>query len=797
MQPSVKMIHPEHAGRAKGPDVTVTWVAENVTIQQISVDGGEYADVPTDRRSLTLRGLAEGTHAIKVLVNQTSEASITFYVYIPVQLSPQKLYTLDLAWLRQVNVGDPRAAAEAFETLHCAACLQGIVNRDKPALYINRMDADSFWLGKMRAKGAYLEHAELVPLESLEAAISVFAERVKGAVVWDPDVPSTSNVASTICGVEDALPVRYDRTPGSLYDRLVVKGPKLKTVQDLAGKFIGSGVIPDSERASTGSAKCDSYLWAKARYIDTGRCNPAEIGYWCDAFWLKAPQDMGLDNVGLPNHDFVVARKGFICDLHVWQDEAPRDDPNQRLGLDRDTFCEILLACAKANKGRMIHFSGFTPWAIKYTDHANAGGKHGGVPTEWEMVRVATSYNCFADADAIGPVDLANASVFQHYPLPGRLVQNSPPTRRELEEKGYIDKDGKLAPINFVYHYLGDYDSAAWLYNNMPRIWNNPARGEVPSGWAFNPNLIERIPMVFDWCYQTKTPLDFFVAGDSGAGYVNPTNLLPPREPSGLKSGADAWIAHNVPYFRRLDYSITGFLINGFCGELTDASNRMYTSFSADGVMTQAWMPADKKRDHLLDNMPVAHMEQDLGGSPEVSAREIIKHGKPGETTFMAFRSILQTPEWIKAVNTAICKERPDCRFEPVDPYTYFYLLRHSLGGTNEKRATYTFDTMPTRIKAGETIAFAAGVRNDGWDTWTRTGTDAVVLTATFAGRSKAIQFALPGDVEPGEGAVIEMKLAAPKEPGEYQFTVELRRGERDWFGDAGDLPWEKAVQVV
>lgn len=793
----VKITFPEHAGRVKGPDVAVTWTARDVTSQQISIDDAEYRNLPTDARSFAAHDLAEGVHTFSILVNEVEQAVATVFVYIPVQAERARLYTLDLSSLRKFDASNPREAANAFDTLHCVAALQGIVNRERPRLYVDYMSVDAFWLEKMRAKGAYLEHAELTPLDSVEEAVAQFTDHIKGVCVWDPNVPSTSNVASTVCGVEDLLPVRYDTTPGSLYDRLVVNGPQLSVVKDLVGKFDGTGKIADTDRDSTGSAKCDSYLWAKIHYIDSGKCNPAEIGYWCDAFWLQAPTDMSLDNVGLTNHDFVIARSGFFCDLGVWTDEAPRDDPDQRLGLDYETFCEILLSCYKANKGRMIHCSGFTPWAIKYTDHAHAGGKHGGVETEWETTRIATSYNAHMDADAIGHVGMANASVFQHYPLPDRLVQNRPPTRRELQENGYIDEQDKLAPFNFVYHYLGDYDSAAWMYNRMPDIWASAARGVVPSGWAFNPSLIERMPVVFDWCYETKTPMDYFVAGDSGAGYVNPTNLLPPRKPSGLPSGAEEWIRHNIPYFRRLNYSIVGFVINAFCGELTDESNRIYTSFSGDGVMTQMWMPKDRKQDHLLDNMPVAHMERDIGGSPEQAAEHIVGHGKPGEACFIAFRSILQSPDWIKAVNEAVRKARPECRFEPVDPYTYFYLLRHSLGGSNEKRATYTFDTMPHDIASGATLTIRAGVRNDGWETWTSEGADPTVLTARFGARSESQVFHLPHDVEPGEGAIVELSLRTPERHGEHELTLELRRGAGGWFGDAGDLPWAKSVRVV
>lgn len=788
---------PENAGRAKGPDVKIAWTLDQGQLQQISIDGKEYSDVPSSDRSFVAKGLEEGVHTVSLLADHTVSASATFYVYKPVQLSAAKLYTLDLSHLRHVDVKDHTAAADAFDTLHLIGCLQGLVNREKPQFYIHYLEVDSFWLEKMRAKGAYLEHAELVRLSSIEEAIGTFSDYVKGAVVWDQDVPSTNNVASTVAGVESLLPVRYDMAPGSLYDRLVSSGPKLKVVKDLVGKFGKQGKIEGTEMESTGSAKCDSYLWAKAHYVDTGKCNPAEVGYWCDAFWLKAPTDIPLDNVGLTNHDFVVARKGFICDLHVWEDEAPRDDPDQKLGLDRETLCDILLSCYKANKGEMIHFSGFTPWAIKYTDHANAGGKHGGVATEWEMTRITSSYNAYVDADAIGYVGMANASVFQHCPLPDRLVQNRPPTKDELQKKGYIDADGKLAPLNFIYHYLGDYDSAAWLYHRMPAIWNSKTRGDVPSGWAFNPNLMERLPILFDWVYDTKSPVDYFVAGDSGAGYVNPTVLLPPREISKLPSGAEPWIRHNIPYFRRLNYSIVGFIINAFCGHLTDESNRMFTSFSGDGVMTQVWMPEGKKQDHLLDSMPVARMERDIDGTPEQGGAAIAPFGQAGKTAFLGFRSILKDPDWIKSVNEAAQKARPDCNFTPVDPYTYFYLLRHSLGGSNNRRATYTFDTMPSDIKAGKRVAVTVGVRNDGWDTWPAQGEDSVVMTARFGARNGASRVKLPGDVGPGASAVLHFEIDAPSAVGDYEFTLELRQASDGWFGDSGDLPWSKQVNVL
>lgn len=801
--PVVEMKSPLHASSVKGNDITILWEvtpSESVQQQTVSIDGGTPVSIPPRERSYQAT-LAEGVHTVRVQVTaQDSDIKVesTFHVYKPMQLSSEhKLRFLDLRHIQQVNVGDPKAASEAFDTLHLAAVLQGVVNRGLPRLYIDYTGVDMFWLQRMQDKGGYLEHVQLEPVNGIDEAVDVFRSYIKGAVVWDPNVPATNNVASTICGCEDLIPVRFDESAGSLYDRLIKNGPRLPVVHSLVGMFTGRDKIPGTDRDSTGSAKCDAYLWAKIHYLDTGKCNPRELGYYCDAFWLQHPGDMSLDNVGLTNHDYIVARKGFICDLNVWSDESPRDDPDQGPGLDREVLMEILQSCHDKAGGKMIHFCGFTPWAIKYTTHGNAGGKHDAVPTEWETAELASAYNCYMDADAIGYVGMANASVFSHSPLPDRLVQNPPPTKDDLRARGYIDADGNVAALNFVYHYLGDYDSAAWIYNRMPEIWRNGIRGNVPSGWAFNPNLSDRIPIAFEWFYSTKTASDYFIAGDSGAGYVNPTQLLPPRKPSGLKSGARAWIEHNKDYYRRFNYSITGFLINGFCGALTEESNRMFLPFSGDGIMTQLhWMPKDAKNDHLLEYMPVAGMKQDITAPIDVVVKAILKHGRPEQTAFLSFRSILINSEWIRTVNEGIRKQRPECRFEPVDPYTYFYLLRHALGGRNEMRTTYTFDDLPSKLKAGQTVKVTAGIRNDGWDTWSASGPDAVVLRTWFGSRDRGTDVVLPTDVEPGDSIVVSFELTAPNETGTHEFGLDLRRGAAGYFSESGDMPWLKSIIV-
>ncbi|EQD70078.1 hypothetical protein B1A_06491, partial [mine drainage metagenome] len=51
-----------------------------------------------------------------------------------------------------------------------------------------------------------------------------------------------------------------------------------------------------------------------------------------------------------------------------------------------------------------IHIGGFIPWDKKYTKYPGAGGKHGGVATEWEYAYIVSCFNGYMDADALGLV---------------------------------------------------------------------------------------------------------------------------------------------------------------------------------------------------------------------------------------------------------------------------------------------------------------------------------------------------------------------------------------------------------
>jgi len=714
----------------------------------------------------------------------------------PPPRGPAEICVYDLTPTRRMS---PR---RAWEEAHLVAALQGLVNRDAPRLFITFLDIDSWWLEELRHRGHWLGETEVKHIGSVEELVERYRSSFEGVVVWDREVEATSNVASTIAGAEDLLPVAEDDSQDSLWQRLVEGGPKLPVKRDLRGMFTGSGNLPDTILSSIGSRKCDAYTWARHEYLDAGRCDPMYLAYYIDAWWIRNPKP-GKDysNHTLTNHDYFISRRGFFWDLNVWEDESPVDDPGQKPGTDIQTLLEIFRSAQRRTGGEvMIRVGGFNPWAFKYTDCPGAGGRHGGVRTEWETVRIASEFDALVDADALHLSAMANASFYQHYPLPEYLVQGPAPTRESFLRRGFLDEKGKVTPKTYVLHYVGDYDSSAWTLSQIPVHWDSPGRGRTVLSWAIDPNLAERAAPVFDYIYRTRSSLDSFQAGDSGAGYVNPTGLLPPRRISDLPPAGELWKRHCSEWFRRMNLTVTGFIINASSGRMTPEAERLFASFSPDGIVLR---DPSEERLRLDGNLPCILMGNE--GLPRDTAEAAKKihelAGKPGDVnpTFVTCRSVLYPPDFYEDLEHRLSETRPDGSMEVVDPRTFFYLARTHLGGTNTCRVTFLYDTLPRVLNPEKIVTFQLALRNDGWDSWESPGREAVALAVQFTRsgeRHKPGRLALPRKVAPGDSIVLPVELETPKESGRWMFRAELVRGKNGWFSDAGALPLVAVVWV-
>lgn len=594
--------------------------------------------------------------------------------------APKVVWTYDAQPLQKLDLRNPSNARQVWDTMHLLAALQGLANREAPQLYLFfceqfGMDTDRFWLEWFRGEDGWLRDTEVRALPDLDSVLAAFRNEFDGLVVYDGNVPATAAVASTVAGVEQLLPVRFDQATNSVFLRLTrqhnIPVKQWLVKPDGSPLFDGCNSTPGLGEPSSGSPKVDAYRWALARYLRPGRCGAGVAAYYLDAFWLTRPTGAQADMHTLSNHDWFIGRRAFFFDLAPWGDEPPVDDPRQPIGTDKACLLEILGLLHQNANGGMVRIGGFPPWPYKYTTHGRAG-RHEPVPTEWEFTRLISQFNGYKEADAAGPGAIANASFNQHYPLRQRYQQpNAKPGPAEWRARGWVTASGKVVPRLYLGHYVGDYDSPSWLSKAVPAFFRDPQRGQVPLGWAFDPNLADRAPQALAYAYRHASTNDFFIAGDSGAGYLNP-RALTVRPDSGLPSGLASWEEHCRAYYARWDMTITGFILDGSAGASTDQEFDVYARFSPDGAGTH--FERGPAVHHGLPTCP----EQDLPNSSEAAAAVIAERAKDptDKPVFFWARSILKSPKWYADLSRCLEEKHPEAQVAVVDPYTFFGLIR-------------------------------------------------------------------------------------------------------------------------
>ncbi len=556
--------------------------------------------------------------------------------------------------------------------------LQGRLNKNaeenKLYVYWNSDSQDTFWLDYISGEDKMLGGCVRENISKWSEFWEVFGSYIQeaGLVVWDPNVPSTANVAATVCSVDGYLPVCYSKSKGSLYQWLLDHDVPVKL--DLTDMFTGKGNIPGTTIPSTGSIKCDPYIWALENYMD--RCNPAMIAYVLDGascipgnYVYEKGGAPGANDNQLYSHDYYIYNECFFIDLTCVTEEAPCDDPDQSLGTDAATLELILSTMHDRNNGKMIKFMGFPPWYMKYTTHNGMGTILKPTELEWEFVEFISKYNCVKEADAAHPAWMTNASVYCQY-------------ETDMEYNNTESDAGEIynKKVRYFTIYMGDYDSSAWLKQHIPGYFRDPARGdEYPLMWGFNPNLADRVPMIFDYVYE-NLGIDYIVTGDSGAGYVIPSAL----------PELDTWVEFNMPYMEKFDLDIVGFIINAY-NKMTPEIYEAYAeiapvgSFHNDSSQKLTVLNGETVYMHLMNGIEPVNpdVKDETGRSTFDKMYEYIT--KTGNN-FSAYRTVVKSPsDVINCIEGFIeyANAKDDgYTYMYVDPYTLFDLVLQSGQGT-------------------------------------------------------------------------------------------------------------------
>ena len=168
------------------------------------------------------------------------------------------------------------------------SCLQGLVNRKQPRIFLAYDRFDELWLDWLRERGDVKEIRWVGPKEVYER----FLPTAKGLVITDPDLPGSVNVATMLAAVEGWLPV----TP-----RLSKEFGDLKVAMDLRGKW---------------KKNIEAYRWFYSRYgsqmsrqacanYDPGQFELRDyfVEFQVPLVWVSHPKDAERSRTASPTEE--------------------------------------------------------------------------------------------------------------------------------------------------------------------------------------------------------------------------------------------------------------------------------------------------------------------------------------------------------------------------------------------------------------------------------------------------------------------------------------------------------------
>ncbi len=158
----------------------------------------------------------------------------------------------------------------------CLISVQGIVNQKAPLLYFTFGPEYPFnYTEDLRQFLETKRHFSFRQLTSLDEALEVFHDQIKGYVIWDKNVRTSLIVAYTLAGLEQGIVLTEDLIP-------VARKYGLKEIDDFRSRFAGK-------------SDYEIYAWAREKYWS--RCSRDVITWLGGAHGsvlMPAAADYGL-----------------------------------------------------------------------------------------------------------------------------------------------------------------------------------------------------------------------------------------------------------------------------------------------------------------------------------------------------------------------------------------------------------------------------------------------------------------------------------------------------------------------
>ncbi len=349
-------------------------------------------------------------------------------------------------------------AADLQLTLYC---LQGLVNREQPVLFIVQDRYDELWLQWMQERG------DIEQVEWLEVGdvFERFLHVANCLFITDPTIPATINAATMLAAVHGGLvatPATFEQYP------------------------LSAGAYPDSSktgldlRTMNWKKDVEAYRWVYQTIGDS----------------LSKRAVAVLDPSSSPLRDYLVEFRIPI----LWLSSPSDAGKNPQASFEEEkAFAKEILMKMPPN----IPAFGWP---------GNALGSEEGIG-EWPGVRLLSECAKFEICSGYDGYSPAVSNLSVHSGTTARFHQQTAPALPAIDKSkvycAFIRSDGD--GLNFQRHYYR-------------KLFDDRSHGTVPIGWEIGPTAAELMPDILDYYYRHAKPGDYFVNALSGVGYIHEDN---------------------------------------------------------------------------------------------------------------------------------------------------------------------------------------------------------------------------------------------------------------------------------
>lgn len=439
-----------------------------------------------------------------------------------------------------------RSWPEPIDERIAIAALQGMVNRQKPVLYLG-MDKPLRWLEYYGGK-TYLT---IEP--DIHKVYDRYKDHVKGLVVYDFSLDALANVAITYAGIEDLIPA----TPG-LADMLSSKFG-WKVVHDLRGRW---------------KTRIEAYTWAYENLLP--RCGKLALTHYNHGYYVKDDTDTFGPNSETLKTGFDV---DYAVEFRTFTWHVPTEPTREEKELAERVFESVPFHTpifGRSSTQDTFPEPAFVSWVAQF------GNLH-------------------------IPAGMSNTSVLSGARIPDEMMRQKPlPVRDHGADKVYVAFTN--SEHDNLEHVIGggpQWHRTGFETDDPYRIWwFDPMRGKVPVGWPIGPLVADLAPTTMAAYNTTATENDYFLCALSGLCLSDPTNYGA-AYPEIQEELLDDYCKLTGRYMKRLGWtqvqpSAWPGILRYFVKNIPELTGMM------EGYGPQKWQTLEKAN-YILDGVPVFH----------------------------------------------------------------------------------------------------------------------------------------------------------------------------------------------